>query len=65
MLEATLGLRLGDILILKLDSFIRDRDHYRLDITEQKTGKYRGFTVPTEVYTFIQGLDIIGRLCFG
>ena len=55
VLEATLGLRLGDVLNLKSDSFIRDGDHYRLDITEQKTGKYRGFTVPTEVYIFIQG----------
>lgn len=55
VLEATLGLRLGDVLNLKLDSLIRDGDHYRLDITEQKTGKYRGFTVPTEVYAFIQG----------
>ena len=37
VLQATLGLRLGDILKLKLSSFIRDGDRYRLDIREEKT----------------------------
>lgn len=54
VLQATLGLRLGDILRLKLSSFIRDGDRWRLDIKEQKTGKIRNFTVPVEVYLFVQ-----------
>lgn len=54
VLQATLGLRLGDVLRLKLSSFIRDGDRWRLDIKEQKTGKIRNFTVPVEIYSFIQ-----------
>lgn len=54
VLQATLGLRLGDVLRLKLSSFIRDGDRWRLDIKEQKTGKTRNFTVPIEIYSFIQ-----------
>ena len=53
VLQSTLGLRLGDILNLTVDSIIRDSDRYRLDITEQKTGKQRTFSVPTEIYTYI------------
>lgn len=54
VLQAALGLRLGDILKLTLNSIIRDGERYRLDVVEEKTGKLRTFTVPTEVYTFIQ-----------
>lgn len=54
VLETTLGLRLGDILKLKLSSFIKDGKRWRLDIVEEKTGKVRRFTVPLEVYSFIQ-----------
>lgn len=53
ILQATLGLRLGDILKLTLNSIVKDGDRYRLDIVEEKTGKLRTFTVPTEIYTFI------------
>lgn len=38
-LEANLGIRISDILQLKLTSIVRDGDRYRLDIIEQKTGK--------------------------
>ena len=38
-LEANLGLRIGDILKLRLSDIVRDGDRYRLDIIEQKTGK--------------------------
>lgn len=54
VLQATLGLRLGDILRLKLSSFIHDGDRWRLDIKEEKTKKMRTFTVPNEVYSFVQ-----------
>ncbi len=53
-LEYNLGLRVGDILNLKMDSFMRDGSRYRLDMHEQKTGKYRNFTVPVKVYNFIR-----------
>jgi integrase len=54
VLEATLGLRLCDILNLRMTSFIKDGERYRLDIVEKKTGKKREFTVPIEVYSYIQ-----------
>lgn len=53
-LEYNLGLRVGDILNLSMDSFMRDGNRYRLDIHEQKTGKYRNFTVPVKIYNFIR-----------
>jgi integrase len=54
VLQASLGLRLGDTLSLKMSSFVRDGNRYRLDIYEEKTKKLRNFTVPLEVYSFIQ-----------
>lgn len=53
-LEANLGLRISDILQLRLSSIIHDGDRYRLDIVEKKTKKKREFTVPIEIYSFIQ-----------
>ena len=52
--EYNLGLRVGDILQLKVDSFVKDGSRYRLDMYEQKTGKYRNFTVPVEVYSYVR-----------
>lgn len=52
-LESNLGCRIGDILALKADSIVRDGDIYRLDIIEQKTGKYRRFIVPEKVVDYI------------
>lgn len=54
VMQASLGLRLGDVLQLRMSSFIKDGGRWRLDIVEQKTGKVRQFTVPVEVYSFIQ-----------
>lgn len=54
VLEYNLGLRVGDILQLRMSSFVRDGDRYRLDIYEQKTGKYRNFTIPMEIYHFMR-----------
>lgn len=55
MLEANIGLRISDILTLKLKQIVRDGTRYRLDgVIEQKTGKARDFTVPTEVYLFLR-----------
>ena len=55
ILQATLGLRIGDTLQLRMSSFIKDGNRYRLDSKEDKTEKARTFTVPLEVYSFIQG----------
>jgi integrase len=52
-LEYNLGLRVGDILRLSVDSFVKDGNRYCLDMYEQKTGKYRNFTVPNEIYQFV------------
>lgn len=53
-LEANLGLRIGDILQLHLSDIIRDGNRYRLNIVEQKTKKKREFTVPADIYIYIQ-----------
>lgn len=54
VLQANLGLRISDVINLKLSDIVKDGSRYRLDITEQKTGKQRLFTVPQEVYSYIQ-----------
>ncbi len=54
MLEYNLGIRVGDILKLTMKSFVRDGSRWRFDIYEEKTGKHREFTVPDEVFHFIQ-----------
>ena len=53
VLQANLGLRLSDILNLHLSDIIKDAGRYRLDITEQKTGKSRTFTVVPDLYTYM------------
>ena len=45
VLEANLGLRIGDILKLRLQDIVLDGGRYRLGITEEKTQKKRVFTV--------------------
>lgn len=53
-IQANLGLRIGDIVKLTLSDIIRDGNRYRLNIIEQKTNKKREFTIPTEIYTYLQ-----------
>ena len=45
-------MRIGDILRLRLADIVKDGTRYRLNITEEKTGKKRTFSVPEEVYRF-------------
>lgn len=52
--EANLGIRIGDVLNLRLDDIVLDGERYRLDIVEQKTGKKRKFTVPKEIHNYLQ-----------
>jgi len=54
VLEANLGLRIGDVLALTLNSIIKDGDRYRLNIIEDKTDKQRAFTVPLDIYNYIK-----------
>ena len=54
ILEANLGMRIEDILNLRLSDIILDGDRIRLNIKEKKTGKRRTFTVPMEVFQFIE-----------
>ena len=52
-LEATTGLRISDILKLRIKNMPKDGNRHRLDVIEQKTKKPRTFTVPENVYQFI------------
>ena len=54
VLEGNLGLRISDILKLRLRDIVRDGDRYHLEITEQKTGKGRIFTVPLVIQQYIE-----------
>ena len=54
VLEGNLGLRISDILKLRPADIVRDGDRYRLEITEQKTGKRRVFTVPLVIQQYIE-----------
>ena len=54
MLEANLGIRISDILKLRLADIVRDGDRYRLEVVEQKTGKRRIFTVPLVLLQYIE-----------
>lgn len=54
VLEANLGLRIEDILSLHLNDIIQDGSRYRLDIKEEKTDKKRVFTVPFQIYQYIE-----------
>ena len=53
-IEYNLGIRIGDVLQLRMCNLVKDGNRYCFDITEQKTGKHRGYTIPVEVYLFIQ-----------
>ena len=54
VLEGNLGLRISDILKLRLCDVVKDGDRYRLEIVEQKTGKSRVFTVPLVIQQYIE-----------
>ena len=54
VLEANLGIRISDILRLRLSDIKKDGDRYHLDIVEKKTQKRRTFTVPYQLYQYIK-----------
>ena len=54
VLEGYLGLRISDIVKLRLCDIVLDGGRYRLEIVEQKTGKSRVFTVPLVIQQYIE-----------
>ena len=54
VLEGNLGIRISDIIRLRLCDIVMDGNRYRLAITEQKTGKQRVFTVPLVIYQYME-----------
>lgn len=52
-LQANLGCRIGDICGLTVENFVYDGTTWKLDMTEQKTGKKRNFIVPKKVKAFV------------
>lgn len=54
ILQANIGLRIGDIVKLRLSDIVFEGGRYHLDIIEEKTKKARTFTVPNQVYTYLQ-----------
>ena len=61
-LEANLGLRISDILQLRLSTIVHDGNRYRLNIVEKKTKKKREFTVPIEIYSYIQNYVLENKI---
>ena len=63
VVEANLGIRISDIARkLTLSNIIRDGGRYRLDIIEQKTKKKRTFTVPVELYIYLQSYCLENKI---
>lgn len=54
ILEANIGIRICDVLQLRLSFIIKDGERYRLNIIEKKSKLKRNFTVPLEIYAFMQ-----------
>lgn len=54
VIEGMLGLRISDVLKLRLSSIVQDGERKRLDIVEKKTKKVKTHTVPEQVYQYIK-----------
>lgn len=53
VIEGNLGIRVSDVVRLRLADIVRDGNRYRLDIVEKKTGKRRSFTVPAQIFIYL------------
>lgn len=51
--ESSTGLRLGDVLSIKLSLIRASEKGYRLKIKEKKTGKERDVPIPAELYAYL------------
>ena len=57
--QGNIGLRIGDLLRIKLSDFVYERGKYRFNnFVEQKTGKVRNLPISTEFYTHLQSYAI-------
>ena len=56
--ETVSGMRIGDVLKLRMNYIVRDGERYRLDLTEEKTGKRREFTVSRILYNSLRQYSI-------
>ena len=54
IMEANIGLRIGDIIHFSLDKVTKEENKYRLNLIEEKTEKSRKFIIPLEVMQYIQ-----------
>lgn len=54
--QACTGLRISDVLQLRLSYIVWDGEAYRLDIVEKKTKKIRRFIVRSDVVAWLQSL---------
>ena len=54
LVEANLGIRVSDVVRLRLSDIVMDGERYRLDIVEKKTSKARCFSVPAKMMAFLQ-----------
>lgn len=64
VVQANLGLRIGDVLKLTPSSFSRTADGWKLAVVEEKTGKVRDFRVENEFMLFMENYCLrngIGR----
>lgn len=53
VIQANFGIRIGDLVRLRLCDIVREGNFYRLDIVEEKTGKNRTYPVPDAVHDFL------------
>ena len=53
VVQANLGVRISDIVKLRLSDIVKEAGRYHLDIIEQKTGKARTFTIVPELYNYL------------
>lgn len=53
VIEANVGLRIGDTLSLRRSSFVRTPNGHSFNIREEKTGKVRRYKVQEDVYNFL------------
>ncbi len=51
--EANLGIRISDILKLRLSDIVYENGYHHLDIVEIKTKKLRNFRVPESLYNYL------------
>lgn len=52
-LEYATGMRISDIVRLRMKDIVKDGEKYRLDIKEKKTGKKRTFRINQQIYNCI------------